>query len=86
VGGGARAWYFVRRLRPDERPGFAERFEIQVLGDDGRAAAVGYAGPETSTLTVDGHVIPIAVIEASRGREEGKGEYVGADGKAARPF
>jgi len=73
-------WCFVRRIRPDERPGFPERFEIQVLGDDGRALAVGYAGADTSALTVDGHVIPVSVIEAAKGRREGEGPGANAKG------
>jgi hypothetical protein len=81
-----RAWCFVRGIRPDERPGSPDRFEIQVLDGEGRALAVGYAGPTTSALTVDGHVIPVAVIEAARRRPEGKGDYVGADGQLSPPF
>ncbi len=82
----SREWYFVRRIRPQERPGSSERLEIQILDDEGRAVSVGYVGTGTSQLTVDGHVIPAAVIEAARRREEGQGEYVGPNGQSLPPF
>ncbi len=80
------SWYFVRRLRPHERTGTSERFEIQVLGDDGLAIAVGYVGDISTTLVIDGHEVPMQVIEAARRCEEGGGNYVDARGSSRQPF
>ena len=82
----SREWYFVRRIRAHERPGSPDRFEIQVLGDDGSAVSVGYIGGGSTQLMVDGHAIPAAVIEAAKRREEGQGAYVGSDGRSLPPF
>jgi len=82
----SREWYFVRRIRPHERPGSPDRFEIQILDDDGRAVSVGYIGSGSTQLTVDGHAIPAAVIEAAKRHEEGQCDYVGPDGRSLPPF
>jgi len=82
----SREWYFVRRVRPHERPGSPDRFEIQILDDEGRAVSVGYVGSGSTQLTVDGRAIPAAVIEAAKRREEGQGDYVGPDGRSLPPF
>ena len=82
----SREWYFVRRVRPHERPGSSDRFEIQILDDEGRAVSVGYVGSGSTQLTVDGRAIPAAVIEAAKRREEGQGDYVGPDGRSLPPF
>lgn len=82
----SREWYFVRRIREHERPDSPERFEIQVLGDDGRALAAGYIHSAKEELTIEGRGIPRAVIEAAKRRREGEGDYVGPDGKSMPPF
>jgi hypothetical protein len=82
----AREWYFVRRIRERERPHSGERFEIQILGDDGRAIGVGYVDAAAIELVVDGHRVPLAVIEAAKQRREGDGEYLGPDGCSIPPF
>ena len=81
-----REWYFVRKLRPHERLDLSEQFEIQVLDDVGRAAAVGYIGEESTELVISGKSIPRAVLEAAKRRQEGSGEYVGPDGNCLPPF
>jgi hypothetical protein len=78
--------YFIRRLRPHERPAARERLEIQVLDDDGLAVAVAYATEASSILSVEGHEIPSAVIEAAKRCEEGGGKYVDAQGSTVQPF
>lgn len=77
----AREWYFIRKLRIDQLPQQPERFEVQLLDDDGYGIAVGYVGEETKELTISGRIIPPLVIEAARVRIEGDGEYVGPEGQ-----
>jgi hypothetical protein len=81
-----REWYFVRRIRSYERPGLAERFEIQVLDDEGRARSTAYVSQDAIELTVDGHTIPTAVIEAAKRHGEDQGDYVGPDGRTVSAF
>ena len=78
----SREWYFVRRIRAHERPGSPDRFEIQVLDDEGRAVSVGYVGSDSTQLTVAGRAIPAPVIEEEKRRQEGQGDYVGPDGQS----
>jgi hypothetical protein len=73
-------------LRPHERPGAFDRFEVQVLDDAGRATSVGNVGEGTTELNIAGRAIPLAVIEAAKRCEEGKGDYVGPDGNSLPPF
>ena len=82
----SREWYFVRRVRPHERQASPDRFEIQVLDDEGRAMSVGYLGSGTSQLTVDGHEVPTVVIEAAKKCEQGVGRYMGSDGQSLPSF
>jgi hypothetical protein len=82
----SREWYFVRRLREHELPDSPERFEVQVLGDDGRATAVGYVDASGEKLSIDGREIPRPVIEAAKKRSEGNGDYVGPDGRSMAPW
>jgi Xaa-Pro aminopeptidase len=64
-----RAWYFVRGIRPDERPGSPDRFEIQVL--DGVSTPRARAGPQhgVSEIYIPGelgirHEDTVAVTES----------------------
>ena len=82
----SKEWYFVRKLRPHERPESPARFEVQVLDDDGLAVAVGYFSEETDVLVVGDREIPRPVLEAGKRRGEGQGDYVGPDGKSLPPF
>ena len=81
-----REWYFVRKLRPDEKLDVSDRFEVQILDDTGRAVSVGYVYEETTELVIAGQAIPAAVIEAAKRRKEGDGDYVGPDGSSQPPF
>lgn len=81
-----REWYFVRKLRPHERPETLDRFEVQVLDEAGCAVSVGHVGEDATELVIAGRTIPLAVIEAAKRREEGKGDYVGPGGNILPPF
>ena len=82
----AREWYFVRKLRPHERPHSLERFEVQVLDNDGRAIAIGHLAVDARQLIIQGHEIPLAVLEAAKRRPEGQGDYVDPSGERLPPF
>ena len=81
-----REWYFVRKLDSSERPDRRERFEVQVVDEDGRGEEVGYLAEDTTSLVIGGRAIPSAVIKSAKARVEGQGEYVGPDGQPLPPF
>lgn len=77
-------WFFVRQLPIAERkPG--ERFEVQLLDDDGRAVAVARYDAETS-LALGDVIVPRVVLAAGRERPEGSGIYVDQEGVETPPF
>jgi hypothetical protein len=81
-----REWYFIRRLRPEERPDSNQRLEVQVLNDDGMAVIVGYFDDSTGELAVGTVTIPWLVLDAAKRKADGQGDYVGPDGVTMRPF
>jgi hypothetical protein len=79
-----RPWFFVRQLPTAERvPG--ERFEVQLLDEDGRSVAEARYDTETS-LVVGDVTVPAAALDAGRERPEGSGTYVDQDGVETPPF
>jgi hypothetical protein len=79
-----RVWFFFRKLPIGERkPG--ERFEVQLLDDDGRAVAVAGYDAETA-LALGDVIVPAAVLDAGRERPEGSGTYVDHEGVETPPF
>jgi hypothetical protein len=78
--------YFVVHLREEDRPAPDERFEVQVLDSNGRAACCGYVGYEQSELEVAGGRIPRPVIEAARRQLIGQGDYLDETGNSVPPF
>lgn len=79
--------YFVLHLGANDPDRDADRvFEIQILDSKGRAAHVGIVGHAEQKLIIDGKVIPLDVLEAARRQEEGKGDYVDAEGNSINPF
>ena len=81
-----RQWYFVRKLQSHEQPARRERFEIQVLDDDGKAENVGYIDEETDLLEINGAVIPEVVLAAARSINCGQGDYIDSAGNRLEPF
>ena len=82
----AREWDFIRRLRPHERRGVGNRLEIHVLDDVGRTVAVGHIDERVNELVIASYAIPLAVIEAAKRCEEGRGGYVGPNGNRLPTF
>ena len=91
--------YFVGPLDEHSyRPSSEAAYEVQILNEDGQADKCAYIGRDSSTvialidftpegpkaLAVEGHGVPLPVIEAAR-RQEGFGEYVDERGEIMRP-
>jgi hypothetical protein len=91
--------FFVGQLdEKSYRPSAQAEFEVQILGPEGTAERCAYIGRDSNQvialvdfttgpklLSVEGHGIPAAVIEAARQRRGGHGEYVNELGEVVQP-
>jgi hypothetical protein len=82
-----RRWYFVMRLDPQQSVETdAHSYEVQVLDQQGRAAAVGYFTDPDAPLTVAQQLIPMAVLHAALRQLPGQGDYVNEAGESIAPW
>ncbi len=81
-----REWYFLRKIRNHERPESKDRYEVQLLDNDGLAVAVGYFSDSEKEVVLSGKKIPPLVLQAALLKNEGKGDYVDENGKSLPPF
>lgn len=79
--------YFVGYLLP-ESFGYAEgyRYEVQLLSQDGEAAAVILFRGDESPLQCPEYPVPEAVFRAAFGRSGNPGDYVNSAGQIVSPF
>lgn len=78
--------FFVLHLEERDRPSPQYRYEVQLLGADGRAVGWQYVDDASTALEIGGTRIPLPVIEAARRQLIGRGDFVNEEGNPVPPF
>jgi hypothetical protein len=62
-------------------------FSIQILAKTGGPTElIGYLNPEDQELEIDGHSVPVTVIEGTKKLPLGCGDYFDENGEIVEPF